>query len=831
MPPTGPKDPLETYRSKRTPSQTPEPFGPAAPGAGRSFVIQKHRARRLHFDLRLEWRGVLVSWAVPKGLSLDPADKHLAVHVEDHPLDYADFEGLIPEGNYGAGAVIVWDRGRYEAVEEFEEGFRKGKLLFDLHGQKLRGRWTLVKLRKTEKDWLVIKERDAYARAGVALREESVVSGLTVEELAAGGGGGDRAGPVRAALERLGAPRRDVGAEDVELMLAEPRDQPFSRSGWLFEPKLDGWRVLAAREGERVRLLTRNRKDLALAFPEVTRAVGTLPFERLILDGELVVRDDDGRPSFPRLQRRGWLERAPDVRRAAAETPATLYLFDALALDGRDLRSLPLTARRELLALLVPGVGALALTQAFPDDGERVFEEARRLGFEGVVGKRADAPYRAGRSADWVKVKAERTEEFVVVGFTRPQGSRTGFGALHLAAAADDGLVYAGRVGTGFNDAELARVAADLEKTRREDAPCRGAPRERGSTWVEPRLVCEVRFNSWTEDGLLRQPVFLRFREDRAPPAAPRVEPPPEVKLSNLEKVFWPDEGWTKGDLIAYYRAVAPWLVPWLRDRPVVLTRFPDGIQGKSFFQKDAPDHAPGWVRTKRLWSERTQREIDYFVCDDEAGLTYLANLATIPLHIWASRVAALDRPDWCVLDLDPKEAPFRDVVTLARAAHELCEELELPSFVKTSGSTGLHVLIPLGAKHGYDEARSFAELLARVLVAEHPEIATVTRLPEKRGGKVYLDFVQNGPGRLIVSPFCVRPLPGAPVSTPLEWKEVNARLDPKRFTIRTVPARLKKKGDPNAAVLELAADLPGALERLGTRKGVRTLFRGEKGS
>src|SRR5881409_3962908 len=567
-------DPLSTYRAKRSLDRTPEPGArPAtpAPSAGGLFVVHMHAARRLHWDLRLEMDGVLRSWAVPKGPSPNRADKRLAVHVEDHPLEYGDFEGIIPEGNYGAGAVIVWDRGRWVPLEDPHEGMKHGKLLFELHGYKLKGKWTLVKLKKGEKEWLLIKEKDGYAApdgggGGGALPPESVLSGLTVEELKAGK---DRTAPVVKELARLRAPRRAVA--EAEPMLAETREQPFSKPGWLFELKLDGYRVRAAREGGEARLVTRNGHDIVPAFPEIARALAALPYEGFILDGELVVRDEAGRPSFQRLQNRAKVSRVPDVRRGAVETPAVLYLFDLLAFEGYDVRPLPLEQRKALLERIVPGVGPIKYLSHFERDGEALYEQVVKLGLEGIVAKKADSTYRAGRSPNWLKIRADRTDDFVVVGFTRSKGSRSGFGALDLGAYQDGKLVYAGRVGSGFTAAELKDVSADLERSVRPTPAFSGpVPKDAGHTWVEPTLVAEVRYKEWTDEGLLRQPVFVRFRDDKpisevaileagkgerdaevSPErTSPRAPLPKEVKFSNLDKVFWPDDGYTKGDLI-----------------------------------------------------------------------------------------------------------------------------------------------------------------------------------------------------------------------------------------------------------------------------------------
>ncbi len=824
-------DRLAAYRAKRRAERTPEPFGGERAGPGHLFVVQQHAARRTHYDFRLEMHGVLWSWAVPKGPSPNPEEKRLAVHVEDHPLDYAEFEGRIPEGNYGAGAVILWDRGLWVPLADADQGLAEGKLLFELRGYKLRGRWTLV---RTRENWLLIKERDEWARAEgtESYPRDSVLSGLTLDELA---DGADPARPIRAELGRLGAPERALRARDVKVMLAVSRDRPFSRAGWVFELKYDGYRLVAGKESDRVVLLSRNGRDLTATFPEIARAVRALPFERFVLDGEVVVHDETGMPSFARLQRRGRLTRATAIARAAVELPATLYVIDLLGFGDYDVRPLPLTQRKRLLKEVLPSVGPLRYSEHVAEHGEQLYEQICAMGLEGVVAKAADARYRGGRSRDWVKIKAEKTDDFVIVGFTEPKGARSGFGALHVAQFVDDRLRYAGRVGSGFTERELEDVHARLTRAARQDPPCEiPADVDTGTVahWVEPQLVCEVRFKERTEQGLLRAPVFLRFRDDKSPeecrheaaeaaepPAAPEPEAPRSVAFTNLDKVFWPAEGYTKGDLIDYHRGVAEWLLPYLRDRPLVLTRYPDGIEGKSFFQKDAPDFVPEWIRLERIWSDDAQREVKYFVVGDVESLLYIVNLGTIPLHVWSSRVESLERPDWCILDLDPKEAPFKHVVGTARAIRALCRDIALPSFVKTSGASGLHVLIPLGRQVTHEQSRTLAELLARVIVAELPDIATVTRAVREREGRVYIDYVQNGRGRLLVAPFAVRARPGAPVSMPLRWREVTGRLDPRRFTIANAAKRMRAlKGDPLRAVLDLKPDLKEALAHLSER-------------
>lgn len=860
---------LRDYREKRRRGGTPEPFPGGANRPGQ-FVVHLHDARRRHWDLRLEMGGVLRSWAVPNGPSLDPADKRLAVQTEDHPVEYLDFEDVIPDGNYGAGPMIVWDRGRWVRREDEQTG--ADKLLFDLYGHKLRGRWTLVRTARDPKQWLLIKKADAWSRTGAEaeLSQESVYSGLTVEQL--GSGRGPAAG-IAGELDALGVPRERVNAATVPIMLARPAAEPFSRAGWFFELKYDGYRMVAGLDDRQVLLRYRNGGDATEVFPDVAPALRALPFSSLVLDGEVVVLGDDGRPSFGRLARRARLSRETEIAVAAMEHPATYFVFDLLEVDGRDLRGLPLRARKELLARVVPRRGPVRYADHVPEKGGAAFEQARRLGLEGLVAKKADSPYRAGRSAGWLKVRADRTADFVIVGLVRGKGAREDLGALLLGVHDGARLVYVGRVGTGFRDAEARRIRERLGELELPaqgstgppvELPAAGSrryaniPRPEDTLWVRPELACEVRFREITDDGLVRHPVFLRLRPDkparecdtaqsalvhaaafegedgaggedgepaRAPaeaesaaaPARDLVRTPPgQTAITRPDKVFWPEEGYTKGDLIAYYRAVADWILPYLEDRPLVLDRYPDGIYGNSFFQKHAPHFTPDWIRTVTIHSDSGERDIDYFVVESVESLVYMANAGGIPLHVWSSRVATLDRPDWAILDLDPKEAPFAAVVEVARAIRLLCEQIGLACFAKTSGKSGLHVLVPLGRQVGYEHARMLADLLALVVARRHPEIATVARALPARGGRVYIDAVQNGAGRLLVAPLCVRPVPGARVSTPLRWREVGPGLDPARFHIHSVPRRLRRmKQDPLRPVLDTVPDLLGALQRL----------------
>ena len=684
---------LDAYRAKRDASQTPEPFG----GLGlpddadwtkpRMFVVQKHAARRLHYDFRLEWRGTLISWAIPQGPSTDVAEKRLAVMVEDHPVEYADFEGVIPKGNYGAGEVIVWDKGVWLPLEDPDEGFEKGKLLFELRGFKLHGRFTLVRTKRqgqTEmKEWLLIKKPDAWAGPDGAryLTPESIYSGLTLEEIQEGS---KRSASIRERLVSLGVPRARVeGTPDF--MLAEDADKPFSDPNFIYELKYDGYRLLVVVDEGKCELVYRRGSKATDLYPEIARAASLLPFSRLVLDGELVCLDDNARPSFSRLQQRSQLRRTADVAAAAIRLPATLQTFDILGFEDFDLRSLPLIERKSLLRDVLPRAGPLRFVDHIPGEGVLFYNEVERMGLEGVMAKRADSKYRAGRTREWLKLKTDKVADFVVIGMTPPEGSRTGFGALHLAAytrahpeagapPAEPRLIYAGRVGSGFTEDHLETYKALLEKDAIAAPACAIVDEPKGSTYVVPRHVVEVRFKSWSAQSLLRQPVFLRWRDDKPPEEclrpgeeagtaeekqesseAPNVVVDKTVRFTNLTKVFWPASeanpiAHTKGDLIDYYRSVAPWFLPYLADRPITLTRYPDGINGKSFFQKDAPPFIPGWMRTERLWSEDTGNELDLIIGGDRSSgdletLLFIANLGAIVLHAWNARASEPARP------------------------------------------------------------------------------------------------------------------------------------------------------------------------------------------
>ena len=828
--------PLDEYRRKRDPERTPESFGGQISSAGGLFVVQQHAARALHYDLRLEMGGVLKSWAVPKGPSIRSHEKRLAVHVEDHPIEYADFEGVIPKDNYGAGAVILWDQGRYRLLHSSDplRQLEEGTLEIELQGYKLRGVWMLVRMGGGGKGWLLFSKNESKAGAEpVEAFPGSILSGLTVSER---GDPSSRTARLKETLGRFEAPSPGTPRRTPSPMLASAGGAPFSDPDWLFEIKYDGIRVLAQRRDDTVTLLGRKGDDVTIRYPEIVHALSKTAPGQFLIDGEIVAMDDSGRPSFQRLQRRMHLTNRFDIERAARTVPVRGMFFDCLESEARDLRALPLTQRKECLALFLPDRGVVQYSEHILERGEDFYRAAWENRLEGIIGKRADSRYAAGRTREWLKFKCQRHQEFVVGGYTNPGGSRAHFGALHLGLHQNGELVYVSKVGTGFDRETLGSIHEQLLALARTDSPfAKGSPAGAGHCWVEPRLVCEVEFTEWTDDGGLRHPSFLGLRDDKAPEECCREEtvetvetsaaPAPSLlgetrrlAVTNPGKVFWPDEGYTKSDLVGYYEDVAPFLLPYLRDRPLVLTRFPDGIHGKAFFQKDAPDYVPDWVATRRIYSKDADRDIDYFVVNDVESLRYVANLGTIPLHVWASRLDSLEQPDWLVMDLDPKGAPFAHVVRVARTLKSILAELNVTAYVKTSGATGLHILVPMGRQYLYEQCRTFARLLALATEQTVPDIATVARPLHAREGKVYIDFGQNGYGRTIAAPFSVRPLPGAPVSCPLRWSEVTARLNPGRYTLKTAIKRFERNADPLLPVVDAPGiDMAAALARMET--------------
>jgi bifunctional non-homologous end joining protein LigD len=769
---------LDAYRKKRDPKKTSEPF--PAKKERRSelpiFVVQRHDARRLHYDFRLERNGALASWAVPKGVPLEPGARSLAVHVEDHPLEYATFHGEIPAGQYGAGSVEIWDNGSYELLEEK----RNGQLTVRLHGTRLNGRWTLVpaRLDGKEENWLLIKGHDEAA--------EDVVQG------------------------------------EYRPMLATQEERIPRGEGWTFEVKFDGYRAIAYIRGGECKLVSRNGNDLTQRFPDIARAlVKAVRSPNAVVDGEVTRIDPDGRTSFSELQQ--------------GSGQLVYYAFDLLELDGRPLVDLPLHERKDRLKQLVDiRTGSVAVSDGF-DDGDALFKVAQQQQLEGIVAKRVDSTYKSGRrTRDWLKLKTELNDEFLVAGFTRGTGRRADtFGALVLAVREGGGLRYVGNVGTGFNDAEIRRLLKLMKPLHRETSPFAEPPkmprvRKGDVQWIEPRLIAQVRYGEWTHDGHLRHPAYLGLRDDKEPDEVTAPVPlenvirkgKRELKLSNLDKPFWPDEGITKGDLLRYYRDVAPVLVPHLKDRPFTMRRYPNGAYSEAFFQKDAPKHMPEWISTfhanvSQRDGARTKRWIDFPLVNDELALLWRVNMGCIDMHAWYSRVDKPDRPDFVLFDLDPTpEVPWPQTIEVALILKELLDALELLSFPKTSGGKGFHVLVPLDRRSTYTESRQFAEIVAGAIARAHPKLATTEWSKARRRG-VLIDSNQNGEGKTIASAYSVRPKPNAPVSTPLRWDEVDDKLNPSIYTMQVVLDRVRRHGDLYAGVLETRQSLGKAVKRI----------------
>jgi bifunctional non-homologous end joining protein LigD len=766
---------LREYEAKRRKGATPEPFGGRERGGRPIFVVQRHDARRLHYDFRLERGGALASWAVPKGIPLEPGQRHLAVHVEDHPLDYGSFEGEIPAGEYGAGSVEIWDRGTYELVEEKPDG----GLTVRLDGERLQGLWTLVpaRLDGDEKNWLLLRKGDAV---------------------------------------RARKPRRDYSPMLATLAASVPRGE-----GWDYEVKWDGYRALAYVVAGEVTLKSRRGNDLTERFREVARALErSVRTPDCVLDGEVCALDDQGRSSFSVMQQ--------------GSGPLVYYVFDVLEVDGEPAIELPLGERRKKLAgLIAGGQDAIRVSETF-DDGPALYAAAKAQGLEGIVAKRTDSRYQPGRrTRDWLKVKTHREQEFVVAGYTKGKGRRAGrLGSLVLGVMRGTELTYAGNVGTGFTEDEIEKLLARLRPLERPTAPFAEVPkmpkvRKDDVTWVEPRLVAEIEFAEWTHDGRLRAPVYKGLREDKEPTEVEREEPLGSVirrgkrvlRLSNLDKPFWPESGITKGDLIAYYRDVAPVLIPHLRERPFTMKRYPDGWQGKHFFQKDAPSHMPEWIPTFEYRSTsretREKRTLRYPLVDDELALLWMANMACIDMNTWYSRVDRPTRPDWVLFDLDPSpDVGFPEVVRVALLIKDVLDALGLVGFPKTSGADGFHVLVPIARRYSYDQTREFAEIVAGTLARLHRGLVTTEWARSKRQG-VLIDANQNGEGKTIASVYSVRPRAGAPVSTPLRWDEVTEELDPAALTMEAVLERVRRDGDLFADVLELKQALGPALSQV----------------
>ncbi len=871
---------LEEYARKRRFPNTPEPPPPAAPepapSAAPRFYVQRHDATRLHYDFRLEIGGVLVSWAVPKGPSLEPLSKFLAAKVEDHPLAYGEFEGNIPAGNYGAGSVMLWDRGTWELLGNapVAEQLARGDLKFRLHGEKLKGEFALVHMKNRGKgnEWLLIKKRDAEAVPDWDIEQYawSVLSGRTQPEIAQGlparkskqDTAGDprrewksrpaarisppapkaapphRTRPAASARDLPGAIQAPMPAA-IAPMTAVLAAAPPHGDEWLFEVKWDGVRAICFIDRESVRLVSRTGHSCEKQYPELSVIPHYIAAGQAVLDGEIAALDAQGAARFELIQPRIHQSDPNSIAHLARSRPVVYFAFDLLYLDGYDLRQAPLAGRKGLLEAILTPTAVLRYSEHFPGAGEAMLQAARETGLEGLVAKHANSRYQPRRSHDWLKLKIVERQEFVVCGYTA--GERQHFGALVLGLYDNGAIVWVGNVGTGFDQKTMALLRQKLDPLASPHSPFPGAPKAgKDITWVKPELVAEVKFANWTPDGKLRAPVYLGLRPDvnprdcvrevagasstlsKEPLLAPgrdevslSIDSHP-LKFTNLNKVFYPADGIVKRDLLNYYDAAASLILPHLKDRPLSLKRYPNGIEQQFFFQKDAPLTFAPWLRTEEIDSGHNHGAIRYVFAQDRASLLYLVNLGCIDHNPWMSRSPTLDNPDFVLIDLDPQDCPYAMIVEAALLVREKLDAIGLKGYPKTTGGDGMHIYIPLEPIYTYEESRAFAEILAHLAVHGRPDLFTTPRAVSRRQkGRVYFDWLQNGKSKTIAAPYVLRAYPGAPVATPLSWDEVRPGLTPGQFNIYNAPERFAAVGDLFAGVLTGLQRLEEPLQRL----------------
>lgn len=855
---------LKEYKRKRDFKKTSEPAGGTSNTApGLAYVIQKHAASRLHYDFRLEHGGTLKSWAIPKGPSLDPSVKSLAVQVEDHPLEYATFEGVIPQGEYGGGTVMVWDQGTWEPEVDPNEGLKSGKLKFQLHGDKLHGSWALVRMGGRAgdggKNWLLIKHRDDAAKPAAKLdilkrAPRSVITDRDLDQIASDAdavwssngkavhNGKKKPSPrkkpattsTKGTLKKKRSNHAPIGAKDLA-KLPNARRAPPSKTfkpqlatlagrvpdgdDWLHELKFDGYRILAHIDGpQKIRLISRNDNDWTARFQVIANALAELRIKSAILDGEVVSLDSHGVSNFQQLQNS---LKTGDVK------SLVYYVFDVPYLDGYSLMDVPLIDRKEVLARLLlttnPNNDAtIRYSDHIQGQGADVLEHACRSEMEGIVAKRADSTYQQHRSPSWLKVKCTKQQEFVIGGYSKPEGSRVGFGALLLGYYDGGELKYAGRVGTGFTTQSLKQITAELKQRRVDDPPYKNPPtgtERRGVTWVKPELVGAVEFTEWTSDGRLRHPSFQGLREDKPPkqvirempksaakktPAKKNATSRPSsknansedtvagVRLTHPDRVLYAEDKFTKRDLAEYYERIADWILPYVVDRPLTLVRCPEGYAGQCFFQKHLTGSLPDAVRGVMVDVKGKQEE--YVAIDDAAGLVALVQMGVLELHPWPAREDHLERPDQLVFDLDPGEGTeWKDVVEGARDVRERLESAGLTTFLRTSGGKGLHVVVPLSRRNDWDEFKAFAKSVADAMTRDAPDRYIATMSKAKRRGKLFIDYLRNQRGATAIASYSTRRRRGAPVATPLAWDELTARTKPDMYNIANLPKRLDK--------------------------------------
>jgi bifunctional non-homologous end joining protein LigD len=847
---------LKTYRSKRSFKETPEP----PPSKKKSaftltsdfplFVVQKHHASHLHYDFRLEAEGVLKSWAIPKGPSLNPQDKRLAIMVEDHPFDYHSFEGNIPKGNYGAGSVMVWDEGVYtvpnvetrkECEKKLMEGLEKGHVDIILQGKKLNGQFSLVLLRNSDKPntWLLVKKKDEFSNQDdVRELDRSVQTGRTIEEISLNKPESkkkkynENIKKKPDENEHIEKTPKVSMPEHISPMLGTLIKEPFDRDGWLFEIKWDGFRSLAYIKKKHVHIYSRNQKSFNSRFPQIVDELQKLNVDA-ILDGEIVILDKKGKPSFQLMQN----------YQTYHEGTLSYLVFDILYLNGHDLRRLPLLKRKDILKQLISSISfsLIRFCDHVETRGIAFFKQAKKLLLEGIMAKKADSIYVMKRSNDWLKIKTHLRQEVVIGGFTQPRGTRKKFGALLVGIYKNNKLKYAGHVGGGFSEKLLSDVYNQLKTLVQDENPFNEKIKANASvTWIKPQLLCEVSFAEWTSEGIMRQPIFCGLRTDKQPKevekelAAPLEEIMPignkreetdederkmkirghSFTLTHLNKVYWKKEGYTKEDLISYYQEIASLILPYLKNKPLVLHRFPNGIEKEGFYQKNTTS-LPSWIKQVEIMHEN--KKVNYLIVQNLETLLYVANLGCIEMHPFHSKADQLDFPDYLIFDLDPEDIEFKYVVQTAQGIYRVLNEININSYCKTSGGRGLHIYVPLGGKYTNEQARQFAELIAQVVHGELPDITSLERLPKNRQKKVYIDFLQNGLGKTVAAPYSVRPKPGATISMPLEWDQINIKLDPREFTIKGNLETLKKRKDPFKPVLGKGVNLEKSIKNLSS--------------
>ncbi|WP_432221933.1 DNA ligase D [Flavobacterium sp. TMP13] len=833
---------LEKYNEKRDFDQTDEPKGKVKSSKKNLiFVVQKHAASHLHYDFRLEMEGVLKSWAIPKGPTLDPDVKRLAVLVEDHPYNYKDFEGSIPKGNYGAGNVIVWDIGTYTSTEnkKFEEdekvlfnGFKKGHLSFTLHGEKLKGNFSLVQLKgKQENAWLFIKKEDSFASTDDILeKDSSVVSGLTLENL-------KNKTITKEVIESSNSEElKEIAFQSP--MLATLAAKPFDNADWIYETKYDGYRTVAVIKNKEVALYSRNQQLFTKDFQTITDDLKGIGHD-VILDGEVVVEDEKGKSNFQMLQNY--------IKTGKGELK--FYVFDIINLDQNQVTNLKLLERKELLQMLLKQskLSRTFYSEHISEKGIALFEKSKKLEEEGIMAKKSDSIYQIGkRSADWLKIKNHLQEEAIIIGITKSKNARSYFGAVLLAQYKNGKLEYIGKCGSGFTEESLKDLYHKFEKYFISESPLEDKIKIKDEIqWVKPHFICSVKFSQWTTDMRLRHPVFEGIRLDKKlknivrensentnTDDSPKEEATNKINkksdahltveigkgtllLTNLNKIYFPESGITKGEIIHYYSEVADFILPYLKDRPESLNRYPNGIKSSSFYQKDFDtDKVPSWLKTKNLTSESNEKGIDYLICNDKETLIYMVNLGCIDFNPWNSTVQNLDNPDWMVIDIDPDSDNFEEVIETALTVRKVLDNLEVESYCKTSGASGMHVYVPLGGKYHYESVKLFAQIIAREVQTKLPDTTTLERSIKKRNHKIYIDYLQNRRGQTIAAPYSVRPHIGATVSTPLDWSEVHSKLRPADFTIKNVLSRFEKKGDLWKPVLGAGIDMIKIIEK-----------------